>query len=83
MGVYAAHAVDLVFSGHTHGGQVRLPLPGGVIAPSQGLFPFYDAGVYVQGITPPHCQPGPGQQHCAHSADNRPELVVARLSAGQ
>ncbi len=83
MGVYAAHAVDLVFSGHTHGGQVRLPLLGGVIAPSQGLFPFYDAGVYVQGTTRLIVSRGLGNSIAPIRLNNRPELVVARLSAGQ
>ncbi|MBQ9742145.1 MAG: metallophosphoesterase [Ruminococcus sp.] len=38
--------VDLMVSGHTHGGMIRLPFVGGLIAPDQGLFPEYDAGLY-------------------------------------
>lgn len=37
---------DLILSGHTHGGQVRLPLVGAVVAPDQGLFPKFDKGTY-------------------------------------
>lgn len=39
--------VDLILSGHTHGGQVRLPLIGGLIAPDQGLFPEYQKDLYT------------------------------------
>lgn len=42
---YLDHTMDLVLSGHTHGGQVRLPLIGGLVAPGQGLFPKYDKGL--------------------------------------
>lgn len=38
---------DLYISGHTHGGVVRLPLIGGLVAPTQGLFPKYDCGSFV------------------------------------
>lgn len=41
--------VDLVLSGHTHGGLVRLPFVGGLAAPMQGLFPDYDKGYFKLG----------------------------------
>lgn len=37
---------DLILSGHTHGGQIRLPLIGALVAPGQGLFPKYNKGLY-------------------------------------
>ncbi len=49
--VYAARGVDLVLSGHAHGGQFRLPFIGGMVAPNQGLFPKYDAGKHSEGDT--------------------------------
>lgn len=39
-------SVDLIISGHTHGGQVRLPLIGALVAPGQGFFPKYNKGLY-------------------------------------
>ena len=41
--------IDLVVSGHTHGGVVRLPFVGGLYSPMQGLFPEYDYGFYMLG----------------------------------
>lgn len=38
--------VDLILSGHTHGGQVRLPLFGAIVVPDQGFFPKFDKGAY-------------------------------------
>lgn len=41
--------IDLVVSGHTHGGVVRLPFVGGLYSPMQGFFPDYDYGFYQLG----------------------------------
>lgn len=46
---YASWGADLVLSGHVHGGIMRLPLLGGVIAPSYRLFPKYDGGIFREG----------------------------------
>jgi hypothetical protein len=42
---YADGKVDLILSGHTHGGQIRLPFIGGLVSPGQGFFPQYDKGL--------------------------------------
>ncbi|WP_296111711.1 metallophosphoesterase [uncultured Anaerococcus sp.] len=39
--------IDLVFSGHTHGGQVRAPFIGAFVAPGEGYLPDYDSGLYT------------------------------------
>lgn len=39
-------SMDIIFSGHTHGGQVRAPFIGALIAPGEGYFPDFDSGLY-------------------------------------
>ena len=46
--LYVGTGVDLVLSGHAHGGQFRLPAVGGLVAPNQGFFPKYDAGQFIE-----------------------------------
>ncbi len=43
---YSQYDFDLILSGHTHGGQWRLPFIGGLFAPGQGINPTYDKGIY-------------------------------------
>ncbi|MGP4042372.1 metallophosphoesterase [Gracilibacillus sp. D59] len=38
--------IDLILSGHTHGGQIRFPLIGAIAAPGQGFFPKFDKGLF-------------------------------------
>lgn len=45
---YAAWGADLVLAGHVHGGIMRLPFLGGVIAPTFRLFPKYSGGLYKE-----------------------------------
>lgn len=52
--------LDLILSGHTHGGQIRLPFIGGIIAPGQGLFPKYDKGTLEIGNTTIYIDSGLG-----------------------
>lgn len=79
MMLYAEADVDLVFSGHAHGGQFRFPFVGGLVAPDQGLFPQYDAGRFRQGDTLMLVSRGIGNSIIPLRICNRPEILVAEL----
>lgn len=78
--IYVESGVDLVFSGHAHGGQFRLPFIGGVVAPNQGLFPKYDAGIYTEGNTNMVVSRGVGNSIIPFRVNNRPEVILIELT---
>ncbi len=76
---YADAGIHLSLCGHTHGGQMRLPKVGGVIAPHQGFFPKYDAGLYELDGSKMIISRGLGNSLFPLRINNRPELVVVEL----
>ncbi|SIQ53156.1 hypothetical protein SAMN05878494_1694 [Bacillus cereus] len=77
---YADEQIDLVLSGHAHGGQVRLPFIGGIVAPNQGILPTYTAGLYEKQNTSMVVSRGLGNSIIPQRILNRPELVVVQLN---
>ena len=78
---YVDSDVDVVFSGHAHGGQFRIPFIGGVVAPNQGLFPQYDSGIYTKENTNMIVSRGVGNSIVPFRINNRPEVIVVELSS--
>ncbi len=78
---YVDHDIDLVLSGHAHGGQFRLPLIGGLVAPNQGLFPKYDAGLYSEDHTNMLVSCGLGNSIIPFRFNNRPEVILIELKS--
>ena len=78
---YTDHGMDLVLSGHAHGGQFRLPFIGGLVAPNQGLFPEYDAGIYTEDNTNMLVSRGVGNSILPFRINNRPEVILIELQA--
>lgn len=76
---YSECGMDLVFSGHAHGGQFRLPLIGGVVAPDQGLFPEFTEGLHEQDGTTMVISRGLGNSVIPVRLFNDPEIVCVDL----
>ena len=81
--MWAELGVDLVLTGHCHGGVVRLPLVGGVFGTERELFPKYDAGLYRQGNTALYVSRGMGYSRVRIRLFNRPHLPVLTLRSGK
>ena len=78
--LYVETEMDLVFSGHAHGGQFRLPFVGGLVAPNQGFFPKYDAGQFTEENTTMIVSKGVGNSIIPIRFNNRPEIVIVKLN---
>ena len=79
MDVYAENGIDLVFAGHAHGGQIRIPFVGAIVAPNQGFFPKYTSGANVQDNITMVVSRGLGNSRFPLRVFNRPEIVVVEL----
>ena len=76
---YVEQKIDVVFVGHAHGGQIRIPFLGGVIAPAQGFFPKYTEGIHKEMNTIMVISRGIGNSLFPFRINNRPELSVVEL----
>lgn len=77
--VYVERGIDVVFSGHAHGGQFRIPGFGGLVAPGQGFFPTYTSGLHNKGDSRMVVSRGLGNSIIPIRIFNRPEIVVVTL----
>jgi uncharacterized protein len=79
-GAYDMWDIDVVVSGHTHGGLVRLPFVGGLYAPMQGFFPEYDRGYFQLGDNMQMIiSSGLAGHGVLPRVNNLPEIVVVDL----
>ena len=77
--IYADIKYELIFSGHAHGGQWRIPFVGGIFSPSQGFFPKYTNGNYVLEDSTMIVSQGLGNSSFPIRINNRIELILATL----
>lgn len=77
--IYSSSNVDLIFSGHAHGGQFRLPFIGGLVAPDQVFFPKLTEGIHSNNNTSMIVSRGLGNSIIPLRIFNKPELIVVTL----
>lgn len=74
------YAIDLVVSGHNHGGIIRIPGVGGLVSEEEGLFPTYDAGWFESGDMALLISRGLGGHGLLPRVFNKPELVILDIN---
>ncbi len=78
--IYEQSKLDVVLTGHAHGGQLRVPFIGALVAPGQGLFPKYTDGVHYFNDTAMVISRGLGVSDLLPIRTfNRPEVVLVVL----
>lgn len=77
--VYVEQGIDVVFSGHAHGGQFRIPGLGGLVSPGEGWFPKYTSGVHEKNASRLIISRGLGNSIIPIRMLNQPEIVVVTL----
>ena len=78
--LYQKYPIDVVFTGHAHGGIARLPFIGGVYAHAQGWFPKYSEGLHIDNDRLNMiCGRGIGNSTINFRFMNPPEIVVTTL----
>lgn len=73
------NGLDLMLAGHTHGGQVRLPILGAPFVPGMGFFPRWDYGLYSSGATTLIVSGGLGESALPLRFNIRPEVSLITL----
>lgn len=77
--VYVQNGIDVTFSGHAHGGQVRIPGFGGMVSPGQGIFPKLTSGIHEREGSQLVVSRGIGNSLFPVRIFNQPEIVVVTL----
>jgi uncharacterized protein len=77
--LYSEYTIDLILAGHAHGGQIRIPFVGGIVAPNQGILPKYTAGKYTIKNSTMIVNRGLGNSIIPQRIFNKPEIIVLKL----
>lgn len=78
---YEKWGTDLIFSGHVHGGIVRIPFIGGLLSPERNFFPKYSGGEYSINDSKMIVSRGLGYSTVNLRVFNNPEICVVELKS--
>lgn len=67
--------IDLVLSGHNHGGLIRIPFYGALYSPDEGFFPQFSKGRYERNGSTMIISAGAGNTFLPLRLNNFPEIV--------
>ena len=76
---YSKLGADLVFSGHAHGGLIRLPFTDGLFSHDWDLLPSHTAGLYEENGSCLFVTRGLGNSGATFRLFNRPEVAMVTL----
>lgn len=79
--IYQKNNINLIFSGHAHGGQIVIPFVGGLFAPSQGFLPKYTNGLYKEKNSTLVVSRGLGNSVFPFRIFNRPHIISVTLKS--
>ena len=78
--LYKKYPFNLVVSGHSHGGQVRIPfILNGLFSPNQGFFPKYAGGIFEHDSLTHIISRGVSYYPILPRVFNPPEIVVINI----
>ena len=79
---YPQLPVELVLSGHAHGGIIRLPFTDGLLGTQHNFFPTHTAGFYEKSGSALFVSRGLGNVGITFRLFNRPEVAILTLHKG-
>lgn len=80
LGVLDDYEIDLALSGHAHGGQIRLPVIGGLYSADQGFLPELCDGYHEIGNSKLVITRGLWKSGVVPRINNKPEIAVVDVS---
>lgn len=79
-GVLEEYPIDLAICGHAHGGQVRLPIIGGLYSSDQGIFPKLCDGYHEIENSKVIISKGLGRSGIVPRINNAPEITIIDIN---